>query len=473
VEARLVEFKTQEIKFCEKIRGLEFDVKNKNTKIERITNELQQIKKEKEVLFLPPAQVYSPPKKDISFTRLPEFANDTITDYSRPSPSIEILVYCKDRNTYEGTKILATIDGKPRTIFESSIRRNLKLNDEEGISSLPDAELFKNLAQMGPKSTYFNEFSNNIATAVGEGSGTLTKPYHTPSLEAQQSPHHDLSSSLHPSETTEIIPTSIPTEIPTLRQYSRRATRITQSKALPTAAYEHASLLKDDSQGEAFPTFSGLEAGQDRENIIKTSALPHDSTPRVTSLDAAEGNLEISNLKARIKILKDKDKGSAELFGDDAPIKGRSLETGEEPGVERSTKRGILTVSLVPTSSGLVPTVSAIFTTASVVTPYSRRKEEELQMLIDGLDRNNEVIAKHIQEYEQSAAELTIGKKIDLINELVKYQDHHSKILKYQAQQSKLLFKKQQREFYMSVLRSHSGWKTKHFKGITLEEIKE
>nr|GFD26657.1 hypothetical protein [Tanacetum cinerariifolium] len=27
--------------------------------------------------------------------------------------------------------------------------------------------------------------------------------------------------------------------------------------------------------------------------------------------------------------------------------------------------------------------------------------EKELQMLIDGLDRNNEVIAKHLQEYKQ------------------------------------------------------------------------
>nr|GFD06750.1 hypothetical protein [Tanacetum cinerariifolium] len=123
----------------------------------------------------------------------------------------------------------------------------------------------------------------------GEGSGTLTEPHHTPSPEAQQSPHHDLSSSLHPTETTETIPTKTPTEIPTLRQYSRRATRIAQSKALPTTADEPASLLRDDSQGEAFPTVSGLEAGQDRENIIKTSALPHDSTPRVTSLDADEG----------------------------------------------------------------------------------------------------------------------------------------------------------------------------------------
>nr|GFA16413.1 hypothetical protein [Tanacetum cinerariifolium] len=263
---------------------------------------------------------------------------------------------------------------------------------------------------------------------------------------------------------------------------------------------------------------------------------------------------------ARIKLLEDKDKGTVELSGDDAPIKGRSLETGEEAGVERSTERGsndteelvnvltsldaanILTSGVqavsvspaaevsnvgVPTGSGLVPTVSAIFTTTSVVTPYSRRKgkekmmksdtskkkklqeqidvqmaremkekitredqrmhkqiardakiarihaEEELQMMIDGLDRNNDVIAKHLHEYEQSAADLTIGEKIELVNELVKYQDHHAKILKYQAQQSKPLSKKEQREFYMSVLKSHSGWKTKHFRGMTLKEIRE
>nr|GEY88137.1 hypothetical protein [Tanacetum cinerariifolium] len=210
--------------------------------------------------------------------------------------------------TDEGTKILATVDGKLGTIFESSIRRNLKLNDDEGISTLPDAELFKNLALMGPKSTGFNEFSSNIATAV--------------------------------------------------------------SSALPTAADEPASLSRDDSQGEAFPIVSGLEAGQDRENIIKTSALPHDSTPRVTSLAADEGSmqqqlqeltdlctrlqrqqfemaskiiaqdLEIFNLKARIKLLEDKDGGGAEQSREDATIKGKSLETGVETSVEKRTERG-------------------------------------------------------------------------------------------------------------------------------------
>nr|GEU79124.1 hypothetical protein [Tanacetum cinerariifolium] len=98
-------------------------------------------------------------------------------------------------------------------------------------------------------------------------------------------------------------------------------------------------------------------------------------------------------------------------------MQGRSIKIGKEAEVERIT-------------DGLFPTVSAIFTTASVVTPYSRRlrgisakdkeeeiaredqkmneqlardaeiarlhAEEELQKMIDGLDRNNE---KQIEDF--------------------------------------------------------------------------
>nr|GEZ91101.1 hypothetical protein [Tanacetum cinerariifolium] len=280
----------------------------------------------------------------------------------------------------------------------------------------------------------------------GESSGTLTEPHHTPSPEAQQSPQHDLSSSILPSVTTAIIPIVIPTEIPTLRQYSRRS-RIAQYLALPTAADEPASPLRDDSQGEACLTVSGLEAGHDRANIIKTSALSHDSTPRVTSLAADEGSmqhqlteltdlytrlqrqqtdiatkiaahdLEISNLKARIKMLEDKDAKDAKPSGEDATIKGRSLEIGEEVGVERNTKRGSNdTEELVNvlTSLDAVSIITSRVQVASVPLlqklPLEDQRrseqiardaetarihaEEELHMLIDGLDKNNETIAK-------------------------------------------------------------------------------
>nr|GFA65470.1 hypothetical protein [Tanacetum cinerariifolium] len=45
--------------------------------------------------------------------------------------------------------------------------------------------------------------------------------------------------------------------------------------------------------------------------------------------------------------------------------------------------------------------------------------EEELQMLIDSLDKNNETVAKYLQEYEQFAVYLSIRERIELINDLI------------------------------------------------------
>nr|GFB88010.1 hypothetical protein [Tanacetum cinerariifolium] len=112
------------------------------------------------------------------------------------------------------------------------------------------------------------------------------------------------------SVTTAPIPTITPSDTPTLRQYTRSA-RIAQSSALLPVADEPASPLRDVSEGEACPTDSGFGADQDRANIAKTSTLPHDSVPRVTSPTAVEGTqeLEINMLKARVKLLEDREGG--------------------------------------------------------------------------------------------------------------------------------------------------------------------
>nr|GFA40289.1 hypothetical protein [Tanacetum cinerariifolium] len=244
--------------------------------------------------------------------------------------------------------------------------------------------------------------------------GTLTEPHHTPTHEATPSPQHELSSSSLPLVTTESLPTVIPTDNPPLRQYTRRTT-IAQSLVLSLVADEPASPLGDDSQGEACLTNSGFRTDQDRANIDKPSTLLSDSTPRVTSLAADEAQeLEITILKARVKLLEDREGKGIEQSGDDFPIKGRSLNEGEEAAerVSDDTKE-----------------MAIIARDAEIARIHA---EEELQMLIDGLDRNNETVAKYLQEYYQFAAELPIESKIELIS-----------------------------------------WKARYFKGMALEEIKE
>ncbi|GJU98212.1 hypothetical protein Tco_1327483 [Tanacetum coccineum] len=48
-------------------------------------------------------------------------------------------------------EITATIDGRVKTITEASIRRHLKIEDSDGIPTLPNAESFEQLLFMGPK----------------------------------------------------------------------------------------------------------------------------------------------------------------------------------------------------------------------------------------------------------------------------------------------------------------------------------
>nr|GEY41360.1 hypothetical protein [Tanacetum cinerariifolium] len=418
------------------------------------------------------------------------------------------------KTTEEGAKILATVDGILRTVTESSLRRNLKLNDEEGISSLPDAELFENLTLMGyniypnqkftfqkgqfshqwkylihtimqcmsPKITGFNEFSSNIATTLGEGSGTPTKPHHTPSPEAQPTSPTTYSLPTLPPVTTAPIPTVTLSVTPHLRQYTRRA-RIAQSLILPPIADEPASPLRDVSQGEACHIFSSFEAEQDMANIAKTSTLPYESTSRVTSLAADEGTqeFEINSLKARIKLLEDKDRGVAEHSGDDAPIKGKRLDVGEEAAerVSDDTEEmeTVLTsmdaatilasrVAKVPTGSSSIPTVGPLLLKFPLAVMWF-----PMLIMIDGLDRSNETIAKYLQEYHQFATEFPFERRIDLISGLVRYQDNYAKVYKFQTQQRKAWSKKQKRDYYMAVIKSNLGWKVKDFRGMTFEEI--
>nr|GEZ89079.1 hypothetical protein [Tanacetum cinerariifolium] len=180
-------------------------------------------------------------------------------------------------------------------------------------------------------------------------------------------------------------------------------------------------------------------------------------------------DLEISRLKVKVQSLEDKERRSATPTQEDAPITRGIMEIMEELGTEKSTElrsndteemvnvlslmeaaniltSGVAAASVspaevllavgVPTISGSFLTVNAIFTTASVRESEQLASdseiarlhaEEELKMMIEGLDRSNKVIAKHLQEYEQAAADLSVGEKLELISELVKYQDHCAK----------------------------------------------
>nr|GEY39457.1 hypothetical protein [Tanacetum cinerariifolium] len=123
LEGRLVEYKEREVKYIEKIRTLEMYRESNLNCIETLGMELETLKLEKDGVdgklagllkasknldnliesqrfdkvkdgvgynAIPPpaADLYLSPKKDLTWTGLPEFVDDTVSDYSRPSPTI-------------------------------------------------------------------------------------------------------------------------------------------------------------------------------------------------------------------------------------------------------------------------------------------------------------------------------------------------------------------------------------------------
>nr|GEZ10882.1 hypothetical protein [Tanacetum cinerariifolium] len=200
--------------------------------------------------------------------------------------------------------------------------------------------------------------SNTMLVQQGEGSGTPTEPHHTPSPEALSPSHTTHTSPTLPPVTTTSIPTVTPTDTPIIRQYTRR-TRIAQSSVPPTVADEPASSLRD----------------------VKLTA----------KFQAHE--VETNKLKERVKMLEDREGVAATRSGDNAPIKRRSMDEGEAATKKISDDLEEMATVLtpidaatvlasgvidVPTGSGSVPT--AIFATATVVTPYKRRKGKEVMV---------------------------------------------------------------------------------------------
>nr|GEY60294.1 ribonuclease H-like domain-containing protein [Tanacetum cinerariifolium] len=132
VEARLVEHRSQELKYYKKIRVLEFKTESRANSSKDLDSllESQRLDKNKEGLgysVIPPpsAQIYSPPKKDMSWTGLPEFKDDTITDYSRPSPIVE----SSPDDAQNKNPSVTTTEASPSTISPKPFIKFVKAND--------------------------------------------------------------------------------------------------------------------------------------------------------------------------------------------------------------------------------------------------------------------------------------------------------------------------------------------------------
>nr|GEX76215.1 hypothetical protein [Tanacetum cinerariifolium] len=165
----------------------------------------------------------------------------------------------------------------------SHIKRHLKLEDSDGISTFPNTEIFEQLALMGPKKTSWEQFSSNIAIAIICLPQNMTFNFSKMIFEGM--------------------------------------VKILDNEA--------ASIGVDVRHGRAATTVSSLDVGQGCGNINKTSSMPHDSplTKKVYSTAFTKLIMKVKKLEKTVKSTK-------------ARRRAKIVVTGDEDAAEDTSKQG-------------------------------------------------------------------------------------------------------------------------------------
>ncbi|GJR78011.1 hypothetical protein Tco_0090376 [Tanacetum coccineum] len=333
-------------------------------------------------------------------------------------------------------QITATIDGHSMTITEGSLRRHLKLDDQDGISSIPNSEIFEQLTLIGyhtdsdeltfqkgafspqwrflihsilyclsPKKTAWEQFSSNIATAV-ICLATNRKITSSPSPSPDPSPSHSLEpSTQHSPDNTTAVASQ-----PSLTQ---------PSPTHPSPRAEHHFPTPHDSPLHAVHSHGSDEGGLKLNELMNLvtklsdwiGVLEADLKKTNKSYSSAYTKLilRVKKLESQIKIGKERRKprvvlSDDEVIEDDSSKQGRKLsdaEIQEKASTEielfiqevtpieviqdqGSSKKGSAEVStaraIKDTASEevlIVSTTEVNISTAGETVTYSRRSEEQ------------------------------------------------------------------------------------------------
>ncbi|GJY27174.1 uncharacterized mitochondrial protein-like protein [Tanacetum coccineum] len=242
----------------------------------------------------------------------------------------------------------ALVDGKKIIITESTVRRDLQLEDLEGVDCLPNSTIFKQLTLMGLKTTAWNEFSSTMASAitclatnqkfnflkynfksiirnldnlsgkflmyprnmrrVGKGfSGRVTPLFQTMVVQNQSELSKGSANPTDPHHTPIFIQPSTQPQKTQKPKKPRKDTHVPQSSnPMKNVVDEAVHKELGDSLVRAATTSSILEAEQDNGNITKSrsKATPNDSSSLgTTSGDGPRCQETIGDNTARTRVL--------------------------------------------------------------------------------------------------------------------------------------------------------------------------
>ncbi|GJX43728.1 hypothetical protein Tco_0260404 [Tanacetum coccineum] len=401
-------------------------------------------------------------------------------------------------------KIIATIDGHSMTITKASLRRHLKLDDQDCITYIPNSEIFEQLALIGyhnasdkltfqkgafspqwrflihnilnclsPKKTAWEQFSSNIATAViyvTEPSTSPSRITSSPSPTPEPSPSHSPAPSPSPDHTNAAPTQPSPTQ---------------PSPTQPSTAEEH-----------HFPTPHGLPLhvvyshGSDEgslklnelTNLVtklfdKVAVLEDDlrKTKKTYSSALTKLILRVKKLEARVKIGKSRKKAKVVLSEDDADVEDDSSKQGRklsyaEVQEKASTETEPFIQEVTPTD-----TAEEISTAGRTVT-YTRRSEEKRTRQDKGkaimIESEPKKKSKKELEQERLMYEEERQRAMSEAKSTKKIDWNDPSVIRYHALKMKPKTIAQARRNMIKYLKNQGNYKISDFKGMSYNEIR-
>ncbi|GJW27859.1 hypothetical protein Tco_0044734 [Tanacetum coccineum] len=244
-------------------------------------------------------------------------------------------------------QITATIDGHSKTITEASLRRHLKLDDHDGITSIPNLEIFEQLALMG-----YHTYSDKLTFQKGAFSPQWRKQlqqhsrtYPVPSLSIKVFNNMKRPTKGYSSQEVALFHTMLNVSEP-----STSPSRITSSLShSPEPLFEHSP--DHITAAVSFP--SPTQPTQPSPGVEQHIPTPHDSPLHVVhSHGSDEGSLKltelttlVTKLSKRIGVLEDDLKKTKLTYSATITkliLKVKKLEVKVKAGTARKRARVVL-----------------------------------------------------------------------------------------------------------------------------------
>ncbi|GJT38303.1 hypothetical protein Tco_0938168 [Tanacetum coccineum] len=416
-------------------------------------------------------------------------------------------------------EITATIDGQLKTITEASLRRHLKLEDADGISSLPNSKIFEQLALMGyasdsdkltfqkghfspqwrflihtilhclsPKKTAWEQFSSNIATAIiclatnrtfnfskmifegmGEGSTVLVESHHI-SITTPSTPQPPLSS---PSR----VPTS-PYDSPlpgghtlesdggsmTLNELTILCTQLSTKVASLEQDLKQTKKVYSNAYTKLIMRVKKLEHKVKSRQPRRRARVVISDTEEDLNDPSKQGRriADIDQNPSILLILLDQEEPT-ELVGD--------LGSGEKVYIRRSAEKR------KDKGKAIMKEDESVQKKTKKQLEQERLGHEEairLQEQINEEERQriarDAEIAKQLQEeFDRARQEQEVVAEADQAHD-IDWSD--PAVLRYHALQNRSFSKAEVRKNMCIYLKNQGGYKLSHFKGMKYEDIR-